>query len=88
MDRDFIHCRGGTTLVEVWIEGKLRDISVSRAAIETWAEWAGGGAAPISDLACREFVRANLRRVVAAATIWLQETNPQAESVSLGAGQL
>ena len=87
MDRDFIHCRGGTTLVEVWIEGKLRDISVSRAAIETCAEWAGG-TTPISDLACREFVRTNLGRVVAAATIWLRETNPKADSVALDAGQL
>jgi hypothetical protein len=88
MENDSIRASGGDTLVDVWIEGKLRGISVSRGAIETFLGLTPGQAARMSDEDRCEFVRAHLAIVLTAAKMQLREMNPAAETVSINTGQL
>ena len=88
MENDSIRSSGGNTLVDIWIEGKLRGICVSRAAIETYLGLSPEQAAAMSEEDRCEFVRKNLRQVVTAATNRLHATNPAADSIFIDAGQL
>jgi hypothetical protein len=85
MESDSIRPSGSNTLIDLWIEGKMRAICISRAAIETFV----GLKAPETmseDERC-EFVRTHLPQVVAAAKNELRQ-DPTAETVILDAGQL
>jgi hypothetical protein len=88
MENDSIRASGGNTLVDVWIEGKLRGISVSRGAIETFLGLTPHQAAAMSENDRCEFVRTHLPIVLTAAKLQLREMNPAAESVSIDSGQL
>lgn len=78
---------GDSTLVDLWIEGKFRAISISRQAIETYLELAPADAASMSETDRREFVREHLGLVVSAATALLH-SKPGAETIVIEAGQL
>ena len=67
MENDSIRASGGNTLVDVWIEGKLRGISVSRGAIETFLGLPAARAAAMSEDERCEFVRTHLSLVLTAA---------------------
>jgi hypothetical protein len=85
MESDSIRPSGSNTLIDLWIEGKMRAICISRAAIETFV----GLKAPETmseDERC-EFVRTHLPQVVAAAKNELRQ-DPTADTVTLDAGQL
>ena len=88
MENDSIRASGGNTLVDVWIDGKLRGISVSRGAIEAFLELPPDRAAAMTEEQRCEFVRTHLSLVMSAAKIWLRETDPGAGAVSIDAGQL
>ena len=88
MENDSIRASGGNTLVDVWIDGKLRGISVSRAAIETFLALTPDRAAAMSEDERGEFVRTHLPLVLTAAKAQLRQINPAAESVSIEAGQI
>ena len=88
MENDSIRASGGDTFVDVWIEGKLRGISVSRGAIETFLGLTPDQAAAMSEDDRCEFVRKHLSIVLTAAKMRLRDMNPAAESVSIEAGQL
>jgi hypothetical protein len=88
MENDSIRASGGNTLVDVWIEGKLRGISVSRGAIETFLGLTPHQAAAMSDNDRCEFVRTHLPIVLTAAKLQLREMNSAADSVSIDSGQL
>jgi hypothetical protein len=88
MENDSIRASGGNTLVDVWIEGKLRGISVSRSAIEAFLLLPPDRAAAMSEEERCEFVRTHLALVLTAAKVQLRESNPTADSVSIEAGQL
>ena len=64
MENDSIRASGSTTLIDIWIEGKLRAITVTQGAIETYL----GERAPkaMSENDRCEFVRTHLAQVVAA----------------------
>jgi hypothetical protein len=87
MENDSVRTNGRSTLVDIWIDGKLRGISVSREAIEAFLRLPPDRAAAMSDEDRREFVRTNLAAVVAAATNWLRDNDPSADSVTLDAVQ-
>jgi hypothetical protein len=78
---------GEFTLVDVWIDGKLRSIGVSRDAIAAFLHLPADRAAGISDDDCREFVRNRLSFVVAAAKDRLRSSDPAADTVTITADQ-
>ena len=88
MENDGIRTNGGNTLVDIWIDGKLRSICVSRTAIETFLKLRPERAAAMSEEDRCEFVRTRLRQVVTAARDRLHATNPAADSIFIDAGQL
>jgi hypothetical protein len=71
---------GDSTLVDLWIEGKFRAITISRQAIEAFLP--PDKVAALSENDRREFVRTHLAIVVRAATERLR-ANPLADSISI-----
>ncbi|MFL6830444.1 MAG: hypothetical protein ACJ8D5_07485 [Sphingomicrobium sp.] len=88
MENDSVRSSGRSTLVDIWIDGKLRSISVSAEAIEAHLRLPADRAAAMTDDDRRDFVRNNLAAVVTAATNWLRSTNPDADTIPLEDGQL
>ncbi|MFL6740471.1 MAG: hypothetical protein ACJ8FG_02520 [Sphingomicrobium sp.] len=86
MDNDSIRSVGGTTLVDMWIAGKLRSICVTRAAIED--SLGAEKAAALSDDERCEFVRQHMAQVVKAARDWLGNGNADAGNVVIDSGHL
>jgi hypothetical protein len=84
MENDSIRPSGSSTLIDLWIEGKMRAICVTRAAIETFVGLKGP--AMSEDERC-EFVRTHLPQLVTAVKSRLRE-NPAANEVIIEAGQL
>jgi hypothetical protein len=76
MESDTIRTIGGKTVVDMWLDGRMRGISVTRDAIESHV-----GGAGMSDDQRSEFVRANLPLVMAAARRRLKETGADSDSV-------
>ena len=87
MESDSVRAMGDSTLVDLWIEGKFRAITISRQAIETYLQLAPADAAAMGETDRREFVRKHLGLVVGAATALLR-SNPGAETIVIEAGQL
>jgi hypothetical protein len=86
MENDSIRASGTNTLVDIWIEGKIRAISVSHDAIGAFLGFER--ATGMSDKDRCEFVRTHLPVVVAAAKARLGELKPGVESVMLESGHL
>lgn len=86
MENDSIRASGNDTLVDIWIDGKLRAICVTKAAIETFAG-ASGSTNMTEDARC-EFVRTHLPQLATAVKTKLRSTNPAADMVVIEAGQL
>jgi hypothetical protein len=88
MENDSIRASGGDTFVDVWIEGKLRGISVTRGAIETFLGMTPDQAARMSEEDRCEFVRTHLSIVLTAAKLQLRGMDPAADSIAIDVGQL
>jgi len=88
MDNDSIRSVGATTLVDIWIDGKLRSICVTRAAIEDSLGLGADQAKALSDDDRCEFVRQHMAAVVKAARDWLRDGNAAASSIIIDSGQL
>ena len=86
MENDSIRASGSSTLVDIWVNGKLRAISVTKQAIDGFV-----GAAASKDMSdddrC-EFVRKHLPQVVNAVKARLRESEHDLESVTVDAGHL
>ena len=80
MESDSVRTMGDSTLVDLWIEGKFRAITISRDAIESYLGLSQDAASSMGETGRREFVRTHLSIVVNAATAWLR-ANPQAETI-------
>jgi len=88
MENDSVRSMGESTLVDVWINGKMRSVCVSRGAIEGFLQLPVDAAKAMSEDDRREFVRTHLAIVVAAAKNCLSGANAAAESILIDAGQL
>jgi hypothetical protein len=88
MENDTVRSMGDSTLVDVWINGKMRSVCVSRGAIEGFLQLPAGVSAKMSEDERREFVRTHLAIVVAAAKDRLSATSANAESILIDSGQL
>jgi hypothetical protein len=86
MESDSVRTTGDSTLVDLWIEGKFRAITISRQAIEAYLHIPAGSDA-LGETERREFVRTHLSLVVAAASARLR-ADPDAESIIIEVGQL
>ena len=79
MELDCIRSSGNETCVSLWIEGKMRAITVSPQAVGTWLSRSG----PVSEEDCRNFVATRLAFVQNAARQKLLQTDPSAGAVLL-----
>lgn len=86
MENDSIRASGSDTLVDIWINGKLRAICITRGAIDAYVGF--DQAARLTEEDRCEFVRTHLPLVLAAVKSALREADPAAQSVTLDAGQL
>jgi hypothetical protein len=86
MENDSIRTSGSNTLVDIWIDGKMRGICVSKEAIGGYLGF-DRAAGMSGDDRC-EFVRTHLPLVVTAAKSRLIDTNPDADMVIIDGGQL
>jgi hypothetical protein len=86
MENDSIRASGNHTLVDIWINGKLRAISVSREAIDAYVGF--DKATAMSDEDRCEFIRTHLPLVVSAAKARLHDASPGADSVLIDNGHL
>jgi hypothetical protein len=87
MESDSVRTIGDSTLVDMWLSGKVRSISVSREAIAEFKGLRAGQGSALSDDERSEFVRTHLTMIAAAAAARLND-DPGAEQVSIETGQL
>ncbi len=86
MESDSVRTTGDSTLVDLWIEGKFRAITISRQAIEAYLHIPPDSDG-LGETERREFVRTHLSLVVAAASARLR-ADPDEERIVIEAGQL
>jgi hypothetical protein len=86
MENDSIRASGTNTLVDIWIEGKLRGICVSQDAIGAYVGF--DQAVGMADQDRCEFVRSHLPLIVTAAKERLRATDPLADTVTIDIGEL
>jgi hypothetical protein len=85
MENDSIRASGSSTLVDVWVNGKLRAICVTSDAIETFLGISR--AKGMSEDERCEFVRGHLPQLVTAVKAKLRDTDPNADCVVIDIGQ-
>jgi len=85
MENDSIRASGTDTLVDIWIDGKIRAICITREAIGAYLDF--DQMARMDDDERCAFIKNNLSLVVSAAKARLQ-TDPTAETVVLDASHL
>jgi hypothetical protein len=85
MENDAIRASGSDTLVDMWIEGKVRGICVSQDAIGAFLGF--DRVASMSDRDRCDFVRTHLPLVVTAAKARIDK-EPEAETVTIELGEL
>jgi hypothetical protein len=88
MENDSVRTTGETTLVDMWINGKLRSVAVTRAAIEGCLELLTSESNRLSEDERSEFVRTHLTLVHKAAIERLGHSNASDDMVRIEAGQL
>jgi len=86
MENDSIRSVGSDTLVDIWIDGKMRSLSVSLEAIGAFLGF--DKASSMSERDRCEFIRNHLPVVVAAAKQRLSETDRSAGEVVIDVGQI
>lgn len=86
MENDSIRASGTDTLIDVWVEGKLRAISITKAAIETFI--GASSRADLTDEGRCEFVRTHLPQLVTAVKTKLRATDPTADMIVIDGGEL
>jgi hypothetical protein len=86
MENDSIRASGTDTLVDIWIDGKMRSISISQEAIGAFLDFER--VALMSDDERCELIKNNLSVVLTAAKARLREGDPTAQTIVLDAGHL
>jgi hypothetical protein len=83
MESDAVRTIGDNTVVDMWVSGQFRNVSVPREAIAAFLHLSPERAAEMSDPDLRDFVRSHLRIVAVAAAEGLKEMYPNATSVTI-----
>lgn len=88
MENDTIRSSGTNTLVDLWVDGRMRAITVTRGAIDARLGLLSEQAAAMSDEGRCEFVRANLGAILKAAKARLREAAPDSATIVIDTGDL
>lgn len=88
MENDTIRSSGSNTLVDLWVDGKMRAIVVTRGAIDARLGLLSDQAAAMSDAGRCEFVRMNLAGILKAAKAKLHESAAGSERIVIDTGDL
>lgn len=86
METDSIRTSGENTVVDIWIDGKMRSVSVSGDAIAAFLRLTPDKAATLGDEERREFVRMHLDLVVSTARDRLRDMDTGASAIVIDAG--
>jgi hypothetical protein len=86
VENDSIRASGTDTLIDIWIDGKIRALCITQEAIGAYLDFEH--VARMSDDERCAFVKNNLSLVLSAAKARLRETDPTASSVVIDAGHL
>ena len=86
METDSIRTSGENTVVDIWIDGKMRSVSVSGDAIAAFLRLPPDKAVAVSDEDRREFVRMHLDLVVNKARDRLRGMDPGVSAIVIDAG--
>jgi len=86
VENDSIRASGTDTLVDIWIDGKIRAICISQEAIGAYLDF--DSVAQMSDDQRCEFVKNNMALVLQTAKVRLRETDPTSDSILIDAGHL
>jgi hypothetical protein len=86
MENDSIRASGSDTLVDIWIDGKMRSICISQEAIGAYLDFEQ--LARMSDDDRCGFVKNNMSLVLSAAKARLRDTDVTANLIALDAGHL
>ena len=86
MENDSIRSVGSDTLVDIWIDGKMRAICITQEAIGAYLDF--DRVAGMSDDERSNFVKNNLALVLKAAKARLRETGQGVASIMIDAGDL
>lgn len=88
MESDTIRSSGKNTLVDLWVDGRMRAVVVARGAIEAHLGLLSDRPAAMSGEDRCEFVRTNLRLVLEAVKAKLRESGADADTVRIETGEL
>jgi hypothetical protein len=88
MENDSVRTTGETTLVDMWIDGKLRSVAVTRSAIESALQLPSSEAGRLGEDERSEFVRTHLTLVHKAALERLRHSDAAGDVIRIEAGQL
>jgi len=86
MENDSIRASGTDTLVDIWIDGKMRSICITQEAIGAYLDFEQV-ARMTEDERCG-FVKNNLALVVSGAKARLRDGDPTASAIVIDAGHL
>ena len=86
MENDSIRASGANTLVDIWINGKLRSICITHEAIGAFVGF--DRVAELSDDDRCDLIRTNLSTVISAAKTRLAIVDPSTETIVIEAGHL
>jgi hypothetical protein len=86
MENDSIRASGTDTLVDIWIDGKMRSICITQEAIGGYLDF--DSVSRMSDDERCEFVKNNLALVLKSAKARLRETDPTAQAIVIDVGHL
>jgi hypothetical protein len=86
MENDSIRASGSDTLVDIWIDGKIRSICITQEAIGAYLDFEQ--VARMSDDDRCGFVKNNLSLILSAAKARLQDTDVTADAIVIDAGHL
>ncbi|HEX5237844.1 MAG TPA: hypothetical protein VFW39_05205 [Sphingomicrobium sp.] len=87
MENDSVRTMGDSTVVDLWIQGKFRAITISRHAIERYLGLASDGTSGLTDDERSEFVRTHLGQVQSAALERLR-SDPGADAIAIDSARL
>jgi hypothetical protein len=86
MENDSIRASGTDTLVDIWIDGKMRSICITQEAIGGYLDFEQ--VARMSEDDRCDFIKNNLSLILSAAKARLRETDVTAGAIVIDAGHL
>jgi hypothetical protein len=87
VENDFVRAFGDDTIVDLWVEGSSRAVTVPRRTIEWFLKGPDFDATAMTRVDYRDFVRTHLRLISNAAAVQLR-ANPWLEKVEIRPGEL